>query len=62
MMDTVLVTGGSSTLGQHVLRTLASQVRVLAVMHQRSVEIPGAEIELLHGGLFATRRHFKKLR
>jgi nucleoside-diphosphate-sugar epimerase len=57
MMDTVLVTGGSSTLGQHVLRTLASQVRVLAVMHQRSVEIPGAEIELLHGGLDETVRN-----
>jgi nucleoside-diphosphate-sugar epimerase len=51
MMDTVFVTGGSSTLGHHVLRSLASRVGVLATVHCRNVEIPAAEIELLHGGL-----------
>ena len=53
-MDTVFVTGGSSILGHHVLRRLVSRVRVLAVVHRRKVEIPDAEIELLHGELAAT--------
>jgi nucleoside-diphosphate-sugar epimerase len=57
MMDTVFVTGGSSTLGQHVLRNLASRVRVVAVVHRRRVEIPDAEIERLHGGLEETVRN-----
>ncbi len=56
-MDTVFVTGGSSTLGQHVLRNLVSQVRVVAVVHQRRVEIPDAEFERLHGGLEETVRN-----
>jgi nucleoside-diphosphate-sugar epimerase len=55
-MDTVFVTGGSSILGQHVLRRLVSRVRVLALVHRRNVEIPDREIELLHGGLAATVR------
>ena len=50
-MDTVFVTGGSSTLGHHVLRNLASRVCAVATVHRRNVEIPGVEIELLHGGL-----------
>jgi len=50
-MDTVFVTGGSSTLGHHVLRNLASRVCAVATVHRRNVEIPGVEMELLHGGL-----------
>lgn len=57
MIDTVFVTGGSSTLGQHVLRNLVSRVRVMAVVHRRRVEIPDAEIERLHGGLEETVRN-----
>jgi uncharacterized protein YbjT (DUF2867 family) len=57
MMNTVLVTGGSSTLGQHVLRNLVSRVRVVAVVHRRGVEIPGTEIERLQGGLEETVRN-----
>ena len=56
MIETVFVTGGSSTLGQHVLRRLMSHFHVLAVMHRHNVEIPDAEIELLHGGLEETVR------
>lgn len=56
MIETVFVTGGSSTLGQHVLRRLMSHFHVLAVVHRHDVEIPGAEIELLHGGLEETVR------
>ena len=56
MIETVFVTGGSSTLGQHVLRRLMSHFHVLAVVHRHNVEIPGAEIELLHGGLEETVR------
>jgi nucleoside-diphosphate-sugar epimerase len=51
MIETVLVTGGSSALGHHVLRRLMSHFQVLAVVRRRNLEIPGAEIELLHGGL-----------
>ena len=51
MIETVFVTGGSSTLGQHVLRRLMSHFHVLAVVHRHNVEIPDAEIELLHGGV-----------
>ena len=57
MIETVFVTGGSSTLGQHVLRRLMSHFRVLAVVHRHNVEIPDAEIELLHGGLEETVRN-----
>ena len=56
MIETVFVTGGSSTLGQHVLRRLMSHFHVLAMVHRHDVEIPGAEIELLHGGLEETVR------
>ncbi len=50
-MKTVLVTGGSSTLGQGVLCRLASRAHVIALVHRRSVEVPGANIEPLRGGL-----------
>jgi nucleoside-diphosphate-sugar epimerase len=50
-MKTVLVTGGSSTLGQGVLCRLASRAHIVAVVHRRSVEVPGTDIELLRGGL-----------
>ena len=56
MRETVFVTGGSSTLGQHVLCRLTSHFHILAVMHRHNVEIPDAEIELLHGGLEETVR------
>lgn len=51
MIETVLVTGGSSALGHHVLRRLMSHFQILAVIRRRNLEIPGAEIELLYGGL-----------
>jgi nucleoside-diphosphate-sugar epimerase len=50
-METAFVTGGSSKLGQHVLRRLLSRIRILAVVHRRNIEIPDAKMELLHGGL-----------
>jgi nucleoside-diphosphate-sugar epimerase len=55
-MKTVLVTGGSSTLGHRVLCRLASRAHILAVMHKRSVEVSEGNIELLHGGLEGTVR------
>jgi len=61
MIETVFVTGGSSTLGQHVLRKLMSHFHVLAVVHRHKVEIPDAEIELLHGGLEETVRNPRAL-
>lgn len=61
MIETVFVTGGSSTLGQHVLRKLVSHFHVLAVVHRRKVEIPDAEIELLEGGLEETVRNPRAL-
>jgi nucleoside-diphosphate-sugar epimerase len=61
MVETVFVTGGSSTLGQHVLRRLMSHFHVLAVVHRHNVEIPDAEIELLHGGLEETVRNPREL-
>ena len=57
MIETVFVTGGSSTLGQRVLRRLTSHFHVLAVVHRHNVEIPDAEIELLRGGLEETIRN-----
>jgi NADH dehydrogenase len=57
MIETVFVTGGSSIMGQHVLRELTSHFHVLAVVHRHNVEIPDAEIELLHGGLEETVRN-----
>ena len=57
MIETVFVTGGSSTLGQHVLRRLMSHFHVLALVHRHKVEISDAEIELLHGGLEETVRN-----
>jgi len=57
MIETVFVTGGSSTLGQQVLRRLTSHFRVLAVVHRHNVPIPDAAIELLHGGLEETVRN-----
>ena len=56
MIETVFATGGSSTLGQQVLRRLMSHFHVLAVVHRHNVEIPDTEIELLHGGLEETVR------
>jgi nucleoside-diphosphate-sugar epimerase len=56
-METVLVTGGSSTLGQYVLRRLVSRVRVLATVHRHSFKIPDGEVELLPGGLEECVRH-----
>jgi uncharacterized protein YbjT (DUF2867 family) len=61
MIETVFVTGGSSTLGQHVLRRLISHFHVLAVVHRHNLEIPDAEIELLHGGLEETVRNPRAL-
>jgi nucleoside-diphosphate-sugar epimerase len=61
MIETVFVTGGSSTLGQHVLRRLMSHFHVLAVVHRYNVEIPDAEIELFHGGLEETVRNPRAL-
>jgi uncharacterized protein YbjT (DUF2867 family) len=57
MMETVFVTGGSSTLGQRVLRRLTSHFHVLAVVHRHNVEVPDAEIELVRGGLEETVRN-----
>src|SRR5207302_1698578 len=57
MMETVFVTGGGSQLGQHVLRRLMSRMRILAVVHRRKIDLPGAEMELLHGGLEETIRN-----
>src|SRR6266480_4997980 len=57
MMETVFVTGGSSQLGQHVLRRLMSRMRIIAVVHRRKIDLPGAEMELLHGGLEETVRN-----
>jgi NADH dehydrogenase len=56
-METAFVTGGSSQLGQHVLQSLLSRIRILAVIHRRKINIPGAEIELLRGGLEETIRN-----
>jgi len=56
-METAFVTGGSSQLGQHVLRNLMSRMRILAVVHRRKIDVPGADIELLHGGLEETVRN-----
>jgi nucleoside-diphosphate-sugar epimerase len=50
-METLFVTGGSSTLGQHILRRLASRVRIVSVMHRRNVGIPNAEMQVIRGGL-----------
>ena len=62
MIETVFVTGGSSTLGQHVLRRLMSHFHILAVVHRHNLEIPDAEIELLHGGLNQAIRNPTALR
>lgn len=56
-METLFVTGGSSTLGQHVLRKLVSRVHILAVEHKRTVELLDGEVERLHGGLEECVRH-----
>jgi 2-alkyl-3-oxoalkanoate reductase len=61
MIETVFVTGGSSTLGQHVLRRLTSHFHILAVVHRRNLELPNARIELLHGGLEETVRNPRAL-
>src|SRR6266542_4696695 len=50
-METLFVTGGSSALGQHVLRRLASRVHVVAVMNRRDVGIPNAGMQVIRGGL-----------
>lgn len=50
-MDTVFVTGGSSTLGQLVVRRLMFHFHVLALVHHRKVDVPNTKIELLQGGL-----------
>ena len=57
MMETVFVTGGGSQLGQHVLRRLMSRMRIIAMVHRRKIDLPGAEMELLHGGLEETIRN-----
>ena len=56
-MESAFVTGGSSQLGQHVLRNLMSRMRILAVLHRRKIDVAGSEIELLHGGLEETVRN-----
>ena len=56
-MESAFVTGGSSQLGQHVLRNLMSRMRILAVVHRRKIDVTGAEIELLPGGLEETVRN-----
>jgi nucleoside-diphosphate-sugar epimerase len=56
-METAFVTGGSSQLGQYVLRNLMSRIRIMAVIHRRKINVPSAEIELLHGGLEETVRN-----
>jgi nucleoside-diphosphate-sugar epimerase len=56
-METLFVTGGSSILGQCVLRKLVSRVHILAVKHKRTVEILDGEVEVLHGGLEECVRH-----
>jgi nucleoside-diphosphate-sugar epimerase len=61
MMETVFVTGGSSALGRQVLQRLMSYFRILAVLHRRNLELPDAEIELLHGGLEETVRNPRAL-
>jgi nucleoside-diphosphate-sugar epimerase len=57
MIETVFVTGGSSTLGQRVLRRLKSHFHVLALVHRHNIEIPDTEIELVRGGLEETVRN-----
>jgi uncharacterized protein YbjT (DUF2867 family) len=57
MMEIVFVTGGSSPLGQHVLRNLMSRMRIMAVVHRRNIQVPGGEVELLDGGLEETIRN-----
>jgi NADH dehydrogenase len=62
MKETVFVTGGSSLLGQYVLRHLMSRMRILAVFHRRKIDNPGGEMELLDGGLEKTFRNPMPLR
>jgi nucleoside-diphosphate-sugar epimerase len=50
-METLFVTGGSSTLGQQILRRLASRVHIVALMHRRNVAIPNAGMQVIRGGL-----------
>src|SRR6266508_3298293 len=58
-MDTVFVTGGSSTLGQLVVRRLMFHFHVLALVHHRNVDVPNTKIELLQAGLEEAVRHSK---
>ena len=50
-METLFVTGGSSTLGQQILRRLASRVHIVALMHRRNVAIPNAGMQVIRGAL-----------
>ena len=62
MKETVFVTGGSSPLGQYVLRRLMSRMHILAVVHRREIDTAGDEMELLDGGLEETLRNPMALR
>lgn len=61
-METLFVTGGSSVLGQCVLRKLVSRVHILAMEHKRTVEVLDDEVEVLRGGLEECVQHPAALR
>ncbi|MEI8341978.1 MAG: NAD-dependent epimerase/dehydratase family protein [Verrucomicrobiota bacterium] len=56
-MDTIFVTGGSSSLGSSVIRGLLPGFRILASTHRSSLMTADDRLELLQGGLEKCRDH-----
>lgn len=53
----ILVTGGSSAIGQSILSRLEDDFRLLCLVHRNPVDIDRADVEWIHGGLSALAEH-----
>ena len=56
-MKTVFITGGASTIGHAVAQRLARDCRLLFLLHQRTIELPGIKYEIIRGDLLDISKH-----
>ena len=60
-MKTVLITGGSSLIGQAVAEKLKADYQLVFLVHCKTVTIPGIRVETLTGGLSAAPEHAARI-
>ena len=61
-MPTLFVTGGSSLIGQSIIRSLPVDSRIWALEHRQPVASPHPNVQRLSGGLASIQNHAEEIR